>query len=111
MSLRHIVMMRLKSGAFTPQVREDYIKTFRELREALPEEILRVRVEENVVARPQNMTVMIEMILRSEASLPLYLSHPLHRGIAARYADAIEAIASFDCHCAGSASTESGVDA
>ena len=50
----------------------------------------------NIVDRPQNMTVMIEMQLREEASLPRYLNHPLHQAIGKKYNPFVEAIASFD---------------
>ena len=64
--------------------------------EGLPEDILGVQVIRNIVDRPQNMTVMIEMQLREEASLPRYLNHPLHQAIGKKYNPFVEAIASFD---------------
>ncbi len=97
MAVRHLVLMRLKPGIFTPEVLEDYRQTFSSIRENLPEDVLEARVFVNVIDRPQNMTVMIEMILKSEASLPLYLQHPLHQAIGKRYNPFVEAIASFDC--------------
>ena len=97
MAIRHLVLMRLKPGVFTPEAQEDYKATFAALKEALPEDILSAQVFANVVDRPQNMTVMIEMILRSSDSLPRYLHHPLHVGIGQRYNPNVEAIASFDC--------------
>ena len=97
MAIRHLVLMRLHKGVFTAEARRDYTDTFAALKAALPEDILAARVYENVVDRPQNMTVMIEMLLKDEASLPKYLGHPLHRGIGERYNPFVEAIASFDC--------------
>ena len=97
MAIRHLVMMRLKPGVFTPEALRDYTDTFRALKEALPEEVLEARVYENVIDRPQNMTVMIEMLLKDESSLPKYLKHPLHTEIGKRYNPSVEAIASFDC--------------
>lgn len=101
MAIRHLVLMRLKPGVFTPEARKDYEDTFAALKAALPEDILDAMVYENVVDRPQNMTVMIEMILKNEASLPTYLKHPLHREIGKRYNPFVEAIASFDCEVDG----------
>ena len=63
MAIRHLVLMRLNPGVFTPEARKDYEDTFAALKAALPEDILDANVYENVVDRPQNMTVMIEMIL------------------------------------------------
>ncbi|MBR3107047.1 MAG: Dabb family protein [Clostridia bacterium] len=97
MAIRHLVLMRLQPGVFTPEARRDYEETFAALKAALPEDILDAKVYANIVDRPQNMTVMIEMILKDEASLPLYLQHPLHQGIGKRYNPFVEAIASFDC--------------
>lgn len=101
MAIRHLVLMRLKPGVFTPEARQDYDATFAALQAALPEDILSVQVFENMVSRPQNMTVMIEMILKNETSLPRYLQHPLHQGIGKRYNPFVEAIASFDCEMSG----------
>ena len=97
MAIRHLVMMRLKPGVFTEEAERDYRDTFAALKEALPEDILAATVHKNMVDRPQNMTVMVEMILKDEASLPKYLRHPLHQGIGRRYNPFVEAIASFDC--------------
>ena len=97
MAIRHLVLMRLQPGVFTPEALQDYQATFSALRAALPEDILDVRVRTNVIDRPQNMTVMIEMLLKDEASLPKYLRHPLHQDIGKRYNPFVEAIASFDC--------------
>ena len=97
MAIRHLVLMRLKPGVFTPEARKDYEDTFAALKAALPEDILDAKVHENVVDRPQNMTVMIEMTLKDQTSLQKYLSHPLHVGIGQRYNPYVEAIASFDC--------------
>ena len=94
--MRHCVLMRLKPGVFDERAERDYRETFEKLREALPEEILSVSVRRNIVDRPQNMTVMIEMQLREEASLPRYLNHPLHQAIGKKYNPFVEAIASFD---------------
>ena len=95
--MKHYVLMRLKPGVFDDQAERDYRETFEKLREALPEDVLSVSVRRNVVDRPQNMTVMVEMILKEEASLPRYLQHPLHQAIGRRYNPSVEAIASFDC--------------
>ena len=97
MAIRHLVLMRLKPGVFTAEAQRDYRDTFAALKAALPEEILSARVFPNVIDRPQNMTVMIEMLLKDEASLPQYLRHPLHQDIGKRYNPFVEAIASFDC--------------
>ncbi len=97
MAVRHIVMMKLEKDVFTPEAEKDYRDTFRALKDALPEDVLDARVFRNTVDRDQNMTVMIEMILKDEASLPKYLSHPLHRGIGERYNPHVKDIASFDC--------------
>lgn len=95
--MKHYVLMRLKEGVFDEKAEQDYRDTFARLREALPEDILAVTVLRNVVDRPQNMTVMIEMTLKGPDSLPKYLSHPLHTAIGKRYNPFVEAIASFDC--------------
>lgn len=97
MAVRHLVLMRLRKGVFTEEARKDYEDTFQALKEALPEDILDVKVYENAIDRSQNMTVMVEMILKDETSLPKYLQHPLHQGIGRRYNPSVEAIASFDC--------------
>ena len=95
--IRHFVLMRLRPGVFTEEAKRDYIETFDALKAALPEDVLDAKVRANVVDRPQNMTVMVEMLLKDEASLPKYLRHPLHQGIGERYNPYVEAIASFDC--------------
>ena len=95
--MKHFVLMRLKPGVFDEKAERDYRETFEALQKALPEEILAVSVRRNVVDRPQNMTVMIEMSLKGPTSLQKYLSHPLHVGIGQRYNPFVEAIASFDC--------------
>ena len=92
-----VIHGRLQPGVFTPDALKDYRDTFAALKAALPEDVLDARVYTNVVDRPQNMTVMIEMLLASPASLPRYLQHPLHQGIGQRYNPNVEAIASFDC--------------
>ena len=109
MAIRHIVMMRLKPGVFTEEAEKDYRDTFEAIRDALPGDVLDVRVERNIVNRSQNMTVMIEMILRDESSLDLYLQHPLHREIGRRYNPSVEAIASFDSEFDESLFSESEV--
>ena len=95
--MKHFVLMRLQPGVFDEKAERDYRETFEALRKALPEEILDVTVRRNVVDRPQNMTVMIEMTLKDRDSLQKYLTHPLHVGIGQRYNPFVEAIASFDC--------------
>ena len=65
--------------------------------EALPEDVLDVRVSRNCIDRPQNMTVLIELLLMNQDSLPKYLQHPLHKAIGERYNPYVEQIASFDC--------------
>lgn len=95
--MKHFVLMRLQPGVFDEKAERDYRETFEALQKALPEEILAVSVRRNVVDRPQNMTVMIEMSLKDQTSLQKYLSHPLHVGIGQRYNPFVEAIASFDC--------------
>ncbi len=97
MALRHIVMMRLKAGIFDAEAEADYKRTFLALKEAFPGRILDVKVSRNTVERKQNMTVMVEMLLKDETVLTEYLKHPLHRGIGERYDPHVEAIASFDC--------------
>ena len=95
--MRHIVMMRLKPGAFDSAAEHEYRETFDALARALPDDIFSVAVRRNIVDRPQNMTVMIEMQLRDETSLPKYLQHPLHQAIGRKYNPLVESIASFDC--------------
>lgn len=97
LTVKHYVLMRLKPGVFDEQAERDYRETFEKLREALPKDVLSVSVRRNVVDRPQNMTVMIEMTLKDQDSLKKYLTHPLHIGIGQRYNPFVEAIASFDC--------------
>ena len=94
--MRHIVMMKLQPGVFDDKALADYRATFRALREALPEDVLAVRVIPNAVPREQNMDVMIEMELRDADSLPRYLRHPLHVGIGERWNPYVVKIASFD---------------
>ena len=94
--MRHIVMMKLQPGVFDAAALKDYRDTFRALQEALPEDILAVRVIPNAVPREQNMDVMIEMELRNAEALPRYLRHPLHVGIGERYNPHVVKIASFD---------------
>ncbi|MBQ8081670.1 MAG: Dabb family protein [Clostridia bacterium] len=97
MAIRHTVMMRLQPGIFTKEAEQDYRDTFDALQKALPNDVLSVHVYRNVIDRAQNMTVLIELLLKDASSLPLYLQHPLHQGIGERYNPYVEAIASFDC--------------
>lgn len=101
MAIRHLVLMRLKPGVFTAEAQQDYKDTFAALKAAIPEDILDAKVYVNVIDRPQNMTLMIEMTLKNEASLHRYLQHQLHREIGKRYNPFVEAIASFDCEVDG----------
>ena len=94
--MRHIVMMKLRDGCFDASAEQEYRETFEALKAALPEEILEVRVLRNVVSRPMNMDVMVEMKLRDASSLPKYLKHPLHVGISEKYNPVVERIAMFD---------------
>ena len=95
--MRHIVMMRLKPGTFNDFAEQEYRETFDALSRELPKDVLSAKVIRNIVDRPQNMTVMIEMHLKDEASLTKYLQHPLHQTIGRKYNPFVEAIASFDC--------------
>ena len=42
--MRHFVLMKLKDGAFDAAAEADYSATFEALKEALPEDILAVKV-------------------------------------------------------------------
>ena len=95
--MKHNILRRLQPGVFAEKAERDYRETFEALRTPLPAETLAVSVRRNIVDRPQNMTVMIEMSLKDQASLQKNLSHPLHVGIGERYNPFVEAIASFDC--------------
>lgn len=95
--MRHFVSMKFEPGFFSPAVFEKISAAFRELQQALPEDILACAVHRNVVEREQNMDLMIEMTLRDRASLEKYLPHPIHRGIGEVMNPHVVKIASFDC--------------
>ena len=61
MAIRHLVLMRLRPGVFTPEALKDYQDTFAALKAALPEDVLDAKVYTNVVDRPQNMTVALRV--------------------------------------------------
>ena len=96
--MRHFVLMKLRDGAFDAAAEADYRATFQALKEALPQDVLAVRVARDVVHRPTSMDVMIEMRLRDVSSLEKYLTHPLHVAIGERYNPLVERIASFDMY-------------
>lgn len=79
--MTHMVFMKFEDGYFNNDVFSKISDAFESLAEALPEEILSVSLRKNCVARKFNMDMLIEMKLRGEDSLGVYLEHPIHLAI------------------------------
>ena len=77
----HMVFMKFEDGFFDSTVTARIAAAFRELRDALPEQILSAEVRENCIARETNMDLLIRMELSGEDALDAYLAHPVHRAI------------------------------
>ena len=79
--MTHMVFMKFEDGYFTGDVFSKISDAFESLAVALPEEILSVSLRKNCIPRKFNMDMLIEMKLRGEDSLSVYLEHPIHLAI------------------------------
>lgn len=79
--MTHMVFMKFEKGYFDNEVFSKISEAFTSLANALPDEILSVSLRKNCVDRKFNMDMLIEMKLRGEDSLGIYLNHPIHLAI------------------------------
>ncbi len=79
--MTHLVFMKFEDGYFSDAVFSEISEAFDRLAAALPDEILSVALRKNCVSRKFNMDMLIEMKLRGEDSLGIYLEHPIHLAI------------------------------
>lgn len=79
--MTHMVFMKFEDSYFNNDVFSKISDAFESLAKALPEEILSVSLRKNCVTRKFNMDMLIEMKLRGEDSLVVYLEHPIHLAI------------------------------
>ena len=92
----HMVFMKFEEGFFSEQIIEEITDAFSRLRKALPGNILDVEIKSNCIQRDANMDLLIRMELTNADSLPLYLSHPIHRNIGEKINPHIVNRCSFD---------------
>lgn len=91
-----MVFMKFEEGFFDDEVFSKIYDAFSTLAAELPDEILSVAIRKNCVERKFNMDILIEMKLRGEESLGLYLRHPVHLAIGEIMDPHIVSRASFD---------------
>ena len=94
--LMHYVLFRLKDGALTANVKNDFENTFAALKAAMSEDIIEASVKFNCIERDANMDVMVVLHLASKESLPKYLVHPIHTDFAKRTDPILISRCSFD---------------
>lgn len=94
--MTHMVFMKFEDGFFDDSIFSMISDAFNDLAEALPDEILSVSLRKNCVDRKFNMDMLIEMKLRGEESLGIYLEHPIHIAIGKIMNSHIVSRASFD---------------
>ena len=96
-ALMHYVLFRMKDGALTQKVKDDFENTFAALKSAMSEDIIDATVKFNCVRRDANMDVMVILKLASRESLTKYIPHPLHKDFAKRTDPILISRCSFDC--------------
>lgn len=92
----HMVFMKFEEGFCSEQVIKEIADAFARLRQALPDNIRDVEIKRNCIQRDANMDLLIRMELTNADSLPLYLSHPIHRDIGEKINPHIVNRCSFD---------------
>ena len=70
--MKHFVLLKFEPSYLTEEIYLEIETAFAELKKALPDDILAAIVHKNIIARASNMDIMIEMDLKSSASLPTY---------------------------------------
>ena len=94
--MKHFVLLKFEPSYLTEEIYLEIETAFAELKKALPDDILAAIVHKNIIARESNMDIMIEMDLKSSASLHTYLNHPVHQAIGAKMNPHITNRVSFD---------------
>ncbi len=94
--MRHLVLFRFEEGYFTEEQMDHGREVFAKLQEALPQEILEVHLHRNCVERDTNANICVDMHLRSEQALELYLNHPIHCALVKEWLPHITNRISFD---------------
>lgn len=94
--MKHFVLLKFEPSYLTEEIYLEIETAFAELKKALPDDVLAAIVHKNIIARESNMDIMIEMELKSSASLPTYLNHPIHQAIGAKMNPHITNRVSFD---------------
>ena len=82
--MTHYVLMKYQPGFFDEACFQEISAAFAQLKDALPEEILQVRIYKNCIEREFNMDIMIELELSRAESLGIYLNHPIHLAISGK---------------------------
>lgn len=94
--MRHYVLLKFEQGYLNDEI-VDYIKVvFDNISEIRG--IESVIVHNNCFDRESNMDIMIEMNIRDEEILKLYLNHELHIEFAKKMNDHLISKVSFDCY-------------
>lgn len=94
--LKHIVLFRFQTAYMPAGLAAQAQRVFTQLQSALPDEIKGIKVLENMVQREGNYDLGVVLDLRREASLNLYLSHPIHQQLVTEWLPYLNGRASFD---------------
>ena len=94
--LRHFVFFTYQPGFLTSEIIQELRDGFALIQRDV-EGVKEVRIETNVVDRPANMDLMIEMILADVSVLDEYLTHPVHVRLEKKMNPFITHRVSFDC--------------
>ena len=94
--LRHFVLFTYAPGFLTPEIVQELKDGFSLIKAEVPG-VRDVRIETNIINRPANMDLMIEMLLKDESVLDAYLNHPEHVRLGKKMNPSITHRVSFDC--------------
>ena len=95
--MRHFVLFKFEDGFFDQDVYRMVSEVMQELCTQLPDDVLSAKAYSNIVDRPGNYDLMLELTLAGEASLDRYLSHPVHQALIRSLAPHRRSRISFDC--------------
>lgn len=98
--LRHFVLFTYAPGFLTPETVQELKDGFAIIQAEVPG-VRDVRIETNIIDRPANMDLMIEMLLEDPSVLDAYLTHPEHVRLGEKMNPFITHRVSFDCPANG----------
>lgn len=93
--LKHFVIFSFEEDFFKEEHYDEYVRAFGIIKDAF-EGVTDVHIRRNCIDRPANMDLMIEMDLTGPEVLSLYLKHPEHIRMGAKYNPHVTAQVSFD---------------